>query len=61
MGNRANKNRVAVENAKLDQRAKRDDLLKIFKEHHWFFCRRLNNILLLTSHNFGGSFKEIFK
>ena len=26
---------VAVENAKLGQRAKEDDLLKIFKEHHW--------------------------
>ena len=33
-GKRARKNMVAVENAKLDQRAKRDDLLKIFKEHH---------------------------
>ena len=38
MGNKANKNRVAVENAKLDQRAKEDDLLKIFKEHHWVFA-----------------------
>ena len=33
MGTRAKQNRVAVENAKLDQRAKEDDLLKFFKEH----------------------------
>ena len=33
MGIRATKIRVAVEKAKLDQRAKEDDLLKFFKEH----------------------------
>ena len=38
MGNKANKNIVAVENAKLDQRAKEDDLLKFFKEHSWVFA-----------------------
>ena len=27
----------AVENAKLDQRAKEDDFLKFFKEHSWVF------------------------
>ena len=30
---------VAVENAKLDQRAKEDDLLKFFKEHLWVFAQ----------------------
>ena len=39
MGNRANKNRVAVENTKLDQRAKEDVLLKFFKEHQWVFAQ----------------------
>ena len=29
---------VAVENAKLNQRAKEDDLLKFFKEHQWVFA-----------------------
>ena len=52
---------VAVENTKLGQRAKEDVLLKFFKEHQWIFSINLNNILLLTSPNFGGSFKEIFK
>jgi len=33
MCTRAKYTRVAVENAKLDQRAKEDGLLKIFKEH----------------------------
>ena len=61
MGTRAKQNRVAVENTQLDQRAKEDDLLKFFKEHSWVFCIKLNNMLLLTSQTFGGSFKEIFK
>ena len=38
MGNRANKNSVAVENAKLDQRAKEDDLLKFFQRTLMGFC-----------------------
>ena len=55
-------NGVAVESAKLDQRAKEDDLLKFFKEHQCFFCCiKLNYTLLLTSPNFGGIFNEIFK
>ena len=61
MGTRAKQNRVAVENTKLVQRAKEDDLLKFFKELQCFFCIKLNYILLLTSPNFGGIFKEIFK
>ena len=61
MGIRATKITVAVEKAKLVQRAKEDVLLKFFKEHKCFFCIKLNCILLLTSPNFGGSFKEIYK
>ena len=38
MGIRATKIRVAVKKAKLDQRAKEDDLLKSFKEHSWVFA-----------------------
>ena len=33
IGTKAKQNIVAVENTKLDQRAKEDDLLKFFKEH----------------------------
>ena len=47
---------VAVENTKLGQTAKEDVLLKFSIEHQWFSIK-LNNILLLTSPNFGGSFK----
>ena len=31
---------VAVENTKLGQRAKEDDLLRFFKEHSWVFLHK---------------------
>ena len=59
MAARARMIRVAVQIIKLDQNESEVDSLKFFKEHHWFFFIKLNDILLLTSHNFGESFKEI--
>ena len=38
MGIRATKIKVAVEKAKLDQRAKEDVLLKFSIEHQWVFA-----------------------
>ena len=52
---------VAVQILKLDQNGKEVDTLNIFKEQPWIFCTKWNNMLLLTSPNFGRSFKEIFK
>ena len=39
MGIRATKIRVAVEKARLDQRAKEYVFLKFFKGHNWLFAK----------------------
>ena len=52
---------VAVQIIKLVQNGNEVDSLNIFKEQPWIFCTKWNNMLLLTSLNFGRSFKEIFK
>ena len=52
---------VAVQIIKLVQNRYEVVTLNIFKEQPWIFCTKWNNMLLLTSLNFGRSFKEIFK
>ena len=61
MGIRATKIRVAVEKSQTGPESKRGCFAQIFHRTPVGFCIKLNNILLLTSPNFGGSFKEIFK
>ena len=60
-GQRASKNMVAVQTIILDQNEDEVDSLKIFKITPLGFCIKLNHMILQTSHNFGGSQKEIFK
>ena len=57
MGNRANKNRVAVENAKVDQRAKEDDLLKFSKNISGF----LHKVELYASTDISKHLEEFLK
>ena len=60
MVTRAKINRVAVENTGLDQNEKEVDSLKFSKKSSLGFCIKLDGMLPLTSHNFGGGSKEIF-
>ena len=57
MGIRATKIRVAVEKAKLDQRAKEDDLLKFSKNTHGF----LHKVELYASTDISKHLEEFFK
>ena len=52
---------VAVQIIKLVQNGNEVDSLNIFKEQPWSFCTKWNNMLLLTSPNFGRNLKEIYK
>ena len=57
----ARMNGVAVENTSLVQNEKEVGALNSFQITTLGFCIKLDGMLPLTSHNFGGGSKEIFK